>query len=223
MKEVLKAYKNAPVHQISSYCVPIKVDGKIHGRLRPITTETIHNQVELQMLTDWRTASGEWFTTQFPATVDGTREWIRNLILQADDRILFFIDDEELNPIGQIGLLHYDEEKKQCEFDNLLRGSKGKFRINIIYALLTLGEWSINTLDMQTGYLNVLADNLRAIHIYEKIGFQEVERVPLIKVIDGDVTRWVPAIDQPDEEAERHLVTMMLNTEVYLKMYKQTP
>lgn len=217
MKSILKAYKHAPGDQISSYCIPILAHGAVRGRLRPITPESIHNQAEIAMLTEWRGASSVWFSTQFPATEDGTRQWLQHQVMEAEDRILFFVEDEERTPVGQIGFIHYDEERGECEFDNLLRGKKGKFGNIMIYALMALGEWTVRVLNLQRGYLNVLGDNVRAIHIYKRLGAEEQRRVALTRTTEGDIVRWVPAIEKLDGKAERELVTMMIAREAFMK------
>lgn len=221
MKEILKAYKLASLEQISSYCQPILVDGRMCGRLRPLTADTLQNDEEIAMLTAWRSASQEWFTSQFPVTEQGTRSWLQNQILDADDRILFFVEDADMTPVGQVGLLHYDEESKTCEFDNLLRGKKGRFGNIILYALFALGIWSVRELGLKTGYLNVLADNNRAIPIYHRLGFQEVKRVPLVRMTEGEITRWIPAEPTWQGEVEKYLVTMMVDPELFLSIYNQ--
>lgn len=218
MKTILQAYKQAPNHQIASFCVPIDVQGTVRGRLRPITLESLQNQSEIQMLADWRRASGEWFTTQFPVTEEGTRQWMTHAVIEADDRILFIVEDEEHTPIGQVGLIHYDEDKKQCEFDNLLRGKKGRYGNLMMYALIALGTWSIQVLGIQKGYINVLADNFRAISLYRQLGALEVKRTPLMKIKEGDVIRWIPNGGQPDEKPERELSTMMITSEAFMQI-----
>ncbi|UJF35500.1 GNAT family N-acetyltransferase [Paenibacillus hexagrammi] len=190
MKEVLRSYKHATKEEIEHFCIPIIVSGERKGRLRPITLETIDNESEIQMLTEWRSASSNWFTTQFPFSQAGTKRWLQRQVIEAEDRILFFVEDEEYTPIGQIGLIHYDEQQKECEFDNLLRGRKGRYGNIIIHALIAIGAWSIRELHIQRGYLNVLGDNARAIRIYLELGAQEVKRTPLVKRIEGEQLRW---------------------------------
>lgn len=219
MKAILKEYKQAQGEQISSYCLPIIVDGKMLGRLRPLTAESIENQEEIKALMEWRVAAGIWFATQFPATEDGTKAWARNQILEADDRILFILEDEEQTPIGQIGLMHYDEVAKTCEYDNLLRGRKGRYGNIVLHALLTLGGWSLRELGIQKGYLNVLSDNARAIHIYETLGAVEVNRVPLRKEVQGEYIRWVPADGQLEGEPEREMVTMVVTRDAFIRRF----
>lgn len=217
---ILEKYKRAMSDQIDAYCIPIKSNGKVIGRLRPVTIESIQNEEEMRKLAGWRHASAEWFTTQFTVTEEGTKEWIKEQVLHARDRILFIVEDASFTPIGQVGLCHYDEQKKACEFDNLLRGDKGQYANMIIPALIAFGLWSIEVLDLQRGYLNVLDDNFRAIHIYQKLGFQEVKRTPLIKQVEGNMIRWVPATDPSKGWAERNLVTMVIEKGVFENLFK---
>ncbi|MDR6884833.1 GNAT family N-acetyltransferase [Bacillus sp. 3255] len=219
MKAILKEYKQAQGEQVSSYCLPIIVDGKVLGRLRPLTAESIENQEEIKALMEWREAAGSWFVTQFPATEEGTKAWAKHQILDADDRILFILEDEEQTPIGQIGLMHYDEVANTCEYDNLLRGRKGKYGNIVLHALLTLGGWSLRELGIRKGYLNVLSDNVRAIHLYETLGAVEVKRVPLRKEVQGEFVRWIPAEGQLEGEPEREMVTMVVTREAFIRRF----
>lgn len=220
MTDLLTTYKQTPASLISSICVPIIVDGTWRGRLRPVTYDILANQEEIALLTAWRKAAGEWFTTQFPVTEEGTRQWLHTQVLDRADRMLFLIDDEELMPIGQIGFLNYDPEQKSCEFDNLLRGRKGHYGNLMIYALTALGEWCIKRLDLETAYLNVLSDNYRAIYLYQKLGASEVKRTPLRKEIDGEVIRWVPT-ETSAAKPEKELVTMSFQREKFERLAQQ--
>lgn len=218
MNEILRNYKQTPADSVAERCIPIIVKGSVRGRLRPITRDTLHNPAEIKMITEWREASADWFTTRFPASEAGTARWLEEQVLDADDRILFFVEDEEFTPVGQVGLLDYDPVTKQCEFDNLLRGRKGKFGNIMIYALITLGYWSIKELDLQEGFIHVVADNFRAIRIYEGLGAEEVERVPLIRTEENGVIRWIPAQPGTNAPSERELSTMRIKREAFLRL-----
>lgn len=217
MKEILQSYKQTPASSIADRCIPISVKGVIRGRLRPITGDTLRNPAEIKMIAEWRDASADWFTTRFPLSEAGTARWLEQ-VWSADDRILFFVEDEDCTPVGQVGLLHYDPVKKQCEFDNLLRGRKGKFGNIMMPALITLGIWSIRELDVREGFIRVVADNYRAIRMYERLGAEEIERTPLIRVEENGVTRWVPEQPGASVPPERELATMRIKREVFLKL-----
>jgi len=222
MKQILYAYKHAKAEQIASYCIPIIVNGAERGRLRPVTAESIRNKDEIGKLAKWREASSTWFASQFPMTEKGTLQWLEHKVIEADDRILFIVEDEGHSPIGHVGLIHYDEIKKECEYDNLLRGEKGSSGVNIImYASIALGVWSLNSLNIERGYINVLADNYRAIHIYKRLGAQEVKRQPLIKHVEGNVIRYVAANEELQEKAEREMLTLMITKEAFLQSMQQ--
>lgn len=217
MKEILQSYKQAPASSIADHCIPIIVRGVARGRLRPITGDTLQNPAEIKLIAEWREASADWFTTRFPLSEAGTARWLEQ-VWSADDRILFFVEDEACTPIGQVGLLHYDPIKKQCEFDNLLRGRKGKFGNIMIYALITLGLWSIQELDIMEGFIHVVADNYRAIRMYERLGAEEIERIPLVRVETNGVTHWVPGEPGSDLPPERELSMMSIKRAMFLKL-----
>lgn len=220
MSELLRTLKQTPASSIDSSCIPIHVKGKIRGRLRPITFDTLQNRDEIIAMAEWREAYSEWFATRFPVSEESTRRWLEH-VLHDDQRILFFVDDEENTPVGQIGLFGYDEEKKTCEFDNLLRGRKGKFGNIMIYALITLGKWSIETLDMEEGYLHVFADNQRALRMHRDLGAVEIKRDPLVRTEENGVIRWIPAPPGTNTPPEREMVTSRIKRETFLQLFKQ--
>lgn len=219
MKEILRSYKQTPASSIAARCIPITAKGVVRGRLRPITGDTLQNPAEIKLIAEWREASADWFTTRFPLSEAGTARWLEQ-VWRADDRILFFVEDEECTPVGQVGILHYDPLKKQCEFDNLLRGRKGKFGNIMIYALITLGIWTIEELDVMEGFIRVVADNYRAIRMYESLGAEEIERTLLIRLEENGVTSWVPGQPGSSHPPERELATMRIKREVFLKLHQ---
>ena len=56
-------------------------------------------------------------------------------------------------------------------------------------------------------YLKVFSDNTRAINLYERLGFSEVNRAPLFKSINNGVVSWVED-DNRKESTDRYFVTM---------------
>jgi RimJ/RimL family protein N-acetyltransferase len=64
---------------------------------------------------------------------------------------------------------------------------------------------------MKKLYLRVFADNERAIALYQRLGFREIQRVPVMRLEEGDVVKWEPVIGEPYHEAERYFVTMKLS------------
>lgn len=166
----------------STHTLPLIINEECCGRIRPITEDILTEETEIELLSNWRAESKEWFATQFDVTTKSTKEWLEKRILPDPHRILFIVETEDHQPIGQVGLCNINEKEKTCELDNILRGNRAQFPGWMYHACRTLLTWSFQVLNMKTVYLDVLADNKRAIGLYHKLGFEETGVVPLQKV-----------------------------------------
>lgn len=207
---MLNEYKKAQDSDISNYCIPLTENGYYKGRLRPITYESLKNDEDIAMLARWRKDAQEWFPSQFNVTIDGTRKWLEEAVLQTKDRILFWVEDNNGKPIGHVGLYRFDYRENFCEIDNIVRGEKGVFANAMYLACSTLIDWTIKNLKVQDLYLRVVSDNAKALALYDKLNFIEIQRIPLLKFKEEEVIRWVELIGQPYYETYRYLVTMKL-------------
>src|SRR3954453_12609761 len=87
----------------------IFLNGHQVARLEPVT-QADHDQPPLiELLANWRQASANCFPTQFPITLEGTRNWLTNQVLGVADRILFWVrSDYDGMRLGHAGLFHLD-------------------------------------------------------------------------------------------------------------------
>jgi RimJ/RimL family protein N-acetyltransferase len=215
--EMIKKMKEADTNQIAACCIPIEFEGKRLGRLRPVTVDCLNNSVEIEKMARWRQNNQEFFTTQFSVSVERTKKWLEEAILQSDSRILFMVENEEHIPIGHVGLCEMDDKNKCCFFDNILRGDTEHFKGGMQLACSVLLDWCFRVLNMETVYLQVLSENNRAIHLYKKLGFQEIQLMPLMDQTKDGVTHWVPLINKPFYEVKKYLLTMRLFRMDYFK------
>ena len=70
--------------------------------------------------------------------------------------------------------------------------------------------WTFGALGLQTTTLRVMSDNARAIKLYQRLGYQEIARVPLKREDEGAVIHWVEQAVSSGEPDERFFVTMRL-------------
>jgi perosamine synthetase len=209
---ILKAMKSAPDRKLAECCLGLEArDGKKAGRLRPVTTDSLRKGEEVRLLAEWRDAAQEWFPSQFKVTVEGTRNWLDRQVLQQEDRILFMVETKAGVPVGHVGLVRFNCEERFCELDNIVRGNARLFKGAMTLACAALTEWAFETLGMKKLYLRVFADNERAIALYQRLGFREIQRVPLMRLEEGEVVKWEQVIGEPYHEAERYFVTMKLS------------
>ena len=59
-------------------------------------------------------------------------------------------------------------------------------------------------------YLQVFSDNQKALQLYNRIGFQAIQKVPLIKSNNNGTVYWTQNIASDYTEISRYFVTMKL-------------
>ncbi len=73
------------------------------GMLVPICELHADDEDMIGLLGRWRAENAFAYPTQFPVTQEGTRRWLRNLLLDKEDRILFLVLDRHGKPVGHLG------------------------------------------------------------------------------------------------------------------------
>lgn len=129
------------------------------GFLVPIGESRLDDADLLAKLTRWRNEHVHVYPTQFEATVDSTRAWLKERLLATDDRILFLVEDRHGRAVGHIGFNGCLNDERLFEIDNVVRGdaagAKGLFSL----ALQALIEWARTTSNVEGFFLRVMDDN----------------------------------------------------------------
>lgn len=180
---------------------------KFIGHMRVVSISGLENKDEIKRLAKWRKQSEIWFPSQFKVTLSGTKKWLKERLLNTDDRILFIIESPSGKPIGHVGLYRFDFKKKSCEIDNVIRGEEGIPGI-MTYSITELIKWTNKYLKPRTIYLEVFSDNEKAIKLYNRCGFKEVKRIPIKKEIHNSIVTWV---EKPGEKGDKYTVYMKLS------------
>ncbi len=136
----------------------------------------------VETIARWRNKNKEFFFTQFIATTEGTKEWLK-AITKDINREFFMIYNKETNkPIGHFGLKgRFDEE---VELDAVLRGEKE------LPGIMTIAVKKILKGVTQPVILNVFQDNIRAIRFYTLLGFKPVELRALVRKTEEGKVIW---------------------------------
>lgn len=160
---------------------------EIVGLLKPITTRHLECEEIIDKLTAWRNKNMANFLTQFEATNDRTRDWIKNIILKTKGQMLFLIYSQ-----GQI-IGHYgfkDLTKDNVLLDNAMRGERGGDPRLLVYAGKTIIEWLFKNANVNEIRAEVMTDNVPAIMLNTQIGFTEKSRHPLRLVTVNNEAKW---------------------------------
>lgn len=206
VNQIIREYKIDGVDR----ALLIENNGENIGKLRPVTLNSLGNSHQIEQLAKWRRNAQQWFPTQFPVTYEGTKRWLDKALLQTADRILFMVEDQNGKEVGHVGLFRFDYINRACEIDNIIRGENKVFSGAMTFACTTLLKWARDVLGIEHVYLRVFSDNTKALNLYQRLGFKEIQRTPLTKVQEDTVTRWIDVIGRPYQEVERYFVTMKL-------------
>lgn len=159
--------------------------GAREGVLRPVTVAHLDDQEIVQRLTDWRNRSMEKFLSQFVATPERTRNWMRNVLLKMQGQMLFLVcvNDQVVGHYGFKNLTF-----SEVLLDNALRGERVGHPKLFVWAGQTLVQWLFREAAVQRVYAYVLADNAASIMMNKQIGFGGWRRHPLAKCVrEGDI------------------------------------
>jgi RimJ/RimL family protein N-acetyltransferase len=193
-----------------SQALPIREhDGTFVGRLIPVTHGLAGSDEVVAALYRWRKANLMSFLTVFTPTIEKTTSYLVNFSLPDPARILFLVSEPDSRLIGNIGLCNVD--RHGAEMDNVIRGEAPTCRDIMTRAQWTLLDWAFSTLGVPLVYLNVLADNARAIRAYQRAGFSIVKHVSLVKEEMDDGYRLVPPAS-PGSSADAQVARMEISS-----------
>lgn len=208
IENTLKKLKNREKANKVPSEIRIPITHSSGALLSVLSKDMVKDDVLVKDLARWRRENVEWFPSQFPVTVEGTRKWLDSQVIKLSDRILFIIKTLEGKPYGHMGLFRFNFYEKSCEIDNVMRGEKdnpGSMEL----ALKEFIVWAFKNLHINKLYLRTFSDNTRAISLYRKCGFVDVEKIPLYKTVDGDSIKWTELpgiIKSPDDRYHLKMV-----------------
>lgn len=177
------------------------------GFLVPVCASHCDDDDVLKKLTDWRNENVQAYPTQFRATPDSTKAWLKDRLLAVDDRMLFLVVDNCGKVVGHIGFNGCNNEQRLFEIDNVVRGDSTAAKGLLSKALIAVMEWARKTVNVEGFCLRVMEDNLHAIEFYKHNEFEEVRRIPLVKEGDAQFVSYREA--KEGEPVAKSFVYMM--------------
>ncbi|MEW5895960.1 MAG: GNAT family N-acetyltransferase [Candidatus Omnitrophota bacterium] len=179
------------------------------GALLPIHYGLVNDDELIKTLAIWREENSFAYCVKFKVTFDGTRNWLKNQVLDNDARILFLVIDRFGRRIGHVGLGDCMNDQCKIMVDNILRGDKTHEKGIMAEAVLELCEWARKTFLPNEIYLKVLDDNHHAVEFYKKLGFIETGKLPLVREDRG--AGYFAYLDAKEsQKPDRYFVNMVI-------------
>ena len=186
----------------------LKVPGFEGYFLRLVATRHGHlDPLDVACLTTWRNRYVNAFLTEFTANDERTSRWLSESVHADDGRILFMIETTQGERVGYMGIANIDWDSSYVEADAIV--SSGDTPKGMMTAALrAILRWAKGQLGLKVVAVRVLSDN-PALAFYRKLGFEETKRVPLKRVVSGDLVSWIEDGTLPS--SERYLVHHLWN------------
>jgi len=171
-----------------------------------LTRDRAADRKIIDLLGKWRKENEAFFLAQFEVTFERTLAWYYAQLIDKPDRLLFIIRTGS-GYVGHAGLFRFDFARRSCEIDNIVRGEKSYPGI-MGASILSMMKWGKETLGLEGYTLKVLGDNKRAVRLYEKLGYEETGRIPLVLVSGKDGHEWTEAPEGWEGNPERFYSVM---------------
>ena len=163
----------------------------------------------VSLLARWRKKHESWFPAVFRVTVEGTARWLKNQVIETPDRLLFMIRVDG-RYMGHVGLFRFHFDQRECEIDNIVRG-EDDFPGIMGEAIRRMMDWGKAELGLEKYELVTFSDNQKSLHLYRRLDFAEVRRVPLQRIEKEDRVEWVEISGENFPKIERYNVYMELS------------
>lgn len=178
-----------------------------------LTHDRVYDTHIIRLLSRWRKKHEVWFPAQFPVTQKRTRDWLKHRVIDESDRLLFMVEERGIYK-GHVGLFRFDFEAKSCEIDNIVKGRKGKKGM-MERAIRAMMLWGEDALGIAYYTLQTTSDNVRALALYERMGFVETKRVPLEYKKSENGGEWIVSTDVKKNNIKRYDVYMTEKGGIY--------
>jgi perosamine synthetase len=158
------------------------------GYLLPVCELHADDTQLIRLLADWRDRNQAVFPTQFEVTLEGTRTWLRERVLDDGGRMMFLIVDRRGHLVGHVGFADPREHERSIKPDNMIRGVEGQEPGIMRAAVAAEIEWAHDALGTRLVRAPVLRGNEAALSLVRDLGFRPAGEVPLRRHRVGDHT-----------------------------------
>lgn len=140
--------------------------------LMPISKIHLNDDFIINKLSEWRNKNSKFFVQNKKTNFKKTKIWMKRNLLDVNDKILFLVLEDGKNPVGHIGFANCLNKDMNFEIDNVIKGESNDNKNIFSEVLQELINWANQTFYVNSFYLKVMQNNVRAINFYKKNNFK---------------------------------------------------
>jgi hypothetical protein len=129
--------------------VPISFDGQSLGSLQVVTWEDAGERTAIDRLVRWHDSAFTTFAAPAPATPVSVRQWLVEHVLEAPERLLFWVRNSQGEAVGHVGLPRFDFAVHTVALRDVVCGEPGAEHL-VAEAVETLRGWVRESFRMWT-------------------------------------------------------------------------
>ncbi len=170
-----------------------------------------------QLCLEWRNMFWKGYDTKFKGTMQRTKKWIVEQILNNPERIAFMILVDE-QKIGHFGITDFTEDDNSVWFENGIRGVRKSLPGLMEAVERKLITWLFEDVKLSKIKLRLFSDNVKPINLHERCGFLTIDSIPIKRIFTEEGWEWEKMKLESDEEfGERYYNVMELTKEYWVK------
>lgn len=161
----------------------------------------------------WRNKYWQGYDTKFKGSIQKTKKWIIEQILNNPERIAFMILING-DKIGHFGITDYTEADNSVWFENGIRGVRKSLPGLMEVVERELIKWLFDEVKISKIKLRLFSNNVKPINLHERCGFLTVDTIPIKRIFTDEGWRWEKMeLKSDDEFGERYYNIMELTKE----------
>jgi RimJ/RimL family protein N-acetyltransferase len=120
--------------------IPVARSQRSQGSLRAVTWEDAGDPDAIERLGRWHESAFSVFAVTVPVTSPSARQWLIEQVLEAPERVLFWVRAVDGEPVGHIGLSRFNYDSRTVALRDVICGVQGTERL-VAEAIESLRTW----------------------------------------------------------------------------------
>lgn len=161
----------------------------------------------IKNLVGWRNKNRRFFKDTSTTNIKRTKKWITS-VLEDDLKIIFILKSQKYSKeaFGMFGISHFCSKSASCYLENVNKFNKNDYSNFMYLSIKNICCWLSENIQIEKIKINCFSDEFKALTLYNRLGFEPKELIPLKKKKKNSFTCWEET--KIDKNVERYFLKM---------------